>query len=121
MPDHRRDVEDLLPLKPVVHELLLALAEGPSHGYGIIRTVRDRSGGRTRLRTGVLYHHLSHLLETGLVEETDDRPPDDDPRRGTYYRLTDLGRRAAAAEAARLEEMVRRTRRLGLLPEEGGP
>lgn len=118
MPDPR-DVEELLPLKPVVHEILLALAEGPSHGYGIIRTVRDRSGGRTRLRTGVLYHHLSHLLEAGLVEETDERPADDDPRRGAYYRLTELGRAAVAAEASRLDEMVRRTRALGILPEEG--
>lgn len=113
--------EPHLPLKPVVHQILLALAEGPSHGYGVIRTIRDRTDGRTRLRTGPLYRHLSRLLDTGLVAEAEERPPDDDPRRGTYYRLTPLGRQVVRAEAIRQANLVSRTHRLGLMAGDGGP
>jgi hypothetical protein len=40
-----------------------------------------------------------------------------DERRTAYYALTPLGRAVVQAEATRLAELVRQTRRLGLLPE----
>lgn len=108
-----------LPVKPVVFHILLALGPGPSHGYGVIQAVRERSEGRIRLETGPFYRHLRKLLDGGLVEETDERPEDDDPRRGAYYRLTDLGREVVGAEGRRLAGLVSATAELGLLPEEG--
>lgn len=99
-------IESHLPLKPVVFHILLALAERYSHGYGIILSVRERSAGRIRMETGPLYRHLRKLLDAGLVEETDERPEDDDDRRGAYYRLTDPGRRVLAAETERLAALV---------------
>ena len=105
-------IERLLPLKPAVLLVLLTLGEERQHGYGIMTAVRERSGGFIDLGTSHLYRHLKRLLDTGLVEETaaDGRS---DPRR-RYYRLTDLGGRVLAAEAARLDDVVAQTRALGL-------
>lgn len=109
-------VEGRLPLKPAVLQILLALAEAPSHGYGVAEAVRRRSKGRVRMETGPLYRHLKRLLDDGLVEEATERPPDDDSRRGAYYRLTRLGQKVVAAEGARLADVVSLTEGLGLLP-----
>src|SRR5688572_31438707 len=81
--------------------LLLALADGPAHGYAVMQAIRERSGGSVRVSTGSFYRRLSAALEEGLVDETGG-PRDDDPRRGAYYRLTPAGRRLLAAERDRL-------------------
>lgn len=107
---------DHLPLKPVVFHVLLALAEEDLHGYGVIKSVRERSDERIQLETGAFYRHLKKLLDGGLVEESDERPDDVDARRGAYYRLTDVGRRVLTAESARLSELVDATRDMGILP-----
>lgn len=114
-------VEQHLPLKSVVFHILFALAEGDSHGYGIIRRVRDRSDGQIYLETGPFYRHLRKLLDGELVEETDARPLDDDPRRGAYYRMTDLGREVLAADSQRLARLVAATKEMGLLLDRGQP
>jgi len=93
-------------LKPAPFHVLLALAEGAAHGYALMQAVRARSGGEISLGTASFYRHLARLMDEGLVVETDDRPEDDDPRRGTYYRLTPRGRRALAAERSRLASLV---------------
>jgi len=108
-----------IPVSPVVLEILLALGEGPMHGYAVAQAVRSRSTGRLRLETGPLYRHLKRLLDDGLVEETSRRPDDDDPRRGAYYRLTALGRGVVAMESRRLAELVARARRARLTSESG--
>lgn len=106
--------ELFLPLKPVVFHILLALAEQESHGYGVIQTVRDRSGGRIKLETGPFYRHLKKLMNGRLVEESDRRPENDDSRRGAYYRLTSLGREVVTAESRRMAGLVSLTEELGL-------
>lgn len=83
--------------------------------------MRRLSEGRIHLTTGPFYRHLTRLLDDGLVEESPDRPEDDDPRRGAYYRLTHLGRETLAAEGRRLASLVGTTARLGLIPESGRP
>jgi DNA-binding PadR family transcriptional regulator len=93
-------------LKPAVFHVLLALAEGSTHGYAAMQAVRDQSGGRVAIGTAYFYRHLARLLEDGLVVEAADRPPDDDPRRGAYYRLTPRGMRVLAAERTRLASLV---------------
>ena len=94
------------PLKPAVFHILLALAERESHGYAVMQAVRERSNGAVALRTGSFYRHLSRLIEVGLVAEAGERPADDDPRRGAYYRLTTRGQRALADERRRLASLV---------------
>jgi DNA-binding PadR family transcriptional regulator len=94
-------------LKPAEFHILLALAAHDRHGYAIMQTVREQSGGQIPLRTGSFYRHLSKLIRGGLIAESPDRPKkDDDPRRGAYYRLTARGRAALVQERARLSRLV---------------
>jgi DNA-binding PadR family transcriptional regulator len=94
-----------VPLKPAVFHILLALADGPIHGYAAMQAVRERSAGSIRLSTGSFYRHLSNLLDDGLVEEATG-PAEDDPRRGAYYRVTARGRQVLARERDRLAALV---------------
>jgi DNA-binding PadR family transcriptional regulator len=104
------DPRSFLPLTPHAFQVLLALADGERHGYGIILEVAARTDGIIRLRTGTLYVLLQRLSDEGLVElaPTPDRAAD--PRR-RYYHLTDLGRAVLAAEARRLEADLMDARR----------
>ncbi|GAB1693588.1 hypothetical protein KRM28CT15_53910 [Krasilnikovia sp. M28-CT-15] len=80
--------------------ILTALAAEPTHGYGVIRAVDTLSGGDVVLRPGTLYGALDRLAEQGLIEV--DREEAIDGRLRRYYRLTDSGAAALAAQAARL-------------------
>ena len=106
MPPSAADAFANTPLKPAVFYILLVLAERDSYGYAVMQAVRERSAGQVPLRTGSFYRHLAQLIEAGLVGEAAGRPADDDPRRGTYYRLTARGQRALAAERRRLAALV---------------
>ena len=105
-----------MPLKPLVFEILLALADEPRHGWNLVSEVEARLDGPPLL-PGNFYRTLRRLLADGLIEEA--RAPrrpkgdDDDPRR-RYFQLTARGERAARAEARRLEAVVedRRVQRL---------
>ncbi len=89
---------------PILH-ILLALAGEDLYGYALMQAVREQSGGAIRLRTGSFYRYLSQLIDHDLVVEAGPRAGDD-PRRGTYYRLTPRGRRRLAAEGRRLATIV---------------
>lgn len=95
--------------------VLLALGEGPSHGYAIGQAVEEQSGGRLDPTTGALYQSLRRLTEDGLITGVDG-PKDADPRR-RYFALTGQGRKAASAEAARLDALVRTARKRRLFPQ----
>jgi len=115
------DPRSFLPLTPLVSQVLLALAEAPRHGYGIILEVGERTGGLITLRTGTLYMLLQRLVEQSLIEEADEHDrdvpaSDSSDQRRRYYRMTPLGRDVLAVEMRRLETVVadaRRTRVLG--------
>jgi len=110
------DVDVLLPLKPVVFQVLLSLADGERHGYGIVQDIAQRTAARMRLEPGNLYRSLKLMLDLDLIEESDKRPaPDLDDERRRYYRITRRGVRAAEAEAARLAEVVADARARKLL------
>jgi DNA-binding PadR family transcriptional regulator len=104
------------PLTPAVFHILLSLADGEQHGYGIMREVAERTGNTLVMGPGTLYGSLKRMLEAGLIEESGERPdPALDDQRRRYYRLTRLGRRAAVSEAQRLEALVRAARAKSLL------
>src|SRR5688500_6814326 len=88
------DPEGFLPLTPLSYHILLAVADQPRHGYGIIKEIEAGTGGATSPSTGALYLALQRMEGEGLVAEAPAPrdEPDDDPRR-KYYRLTALGRR----------------------------
>jgi DNA-binding PadR family transcriptional regulator len=104
---------------------LLILSDGERHGYSIMREILALTHGKLRLGPATLYRSIKHLVEDGLIEESDVRPdPALDDERRHYYRLTELGRQVIVAEVQRLEEALRiaRTRRelRGLFPVQSG-
>ena len=106
-PPRTADTNRFLPLKPVAFQVLLSLADGERHGYGITMDIASRTSARIRIEPGNLYRSLKAMLDDELIEESERRPaPDLDDERRRYYRITTLGRRVAAAETARLEELV---------------
>lgn len=115
MSGSERKPEAHLPLKHREFLMLLVLAQGARHGYVLKQELHDRSDGRIDLGPGTLYRTIRALDEDALIRETDERPEDDDPRR-IYYELTDLGRETLAAEARRLEGLVRDARAEKVIP-----
>jgi DNA-binding PadR family transcriptional regulator len=107
------DVSVHLPLSPRAFAVLLALADGEQHGYGIAKAAETLSGGTVRLSPGTLYPIIRQMSVDGWIAEIAD--PGGDPRRRSY-RLTPRGRKIAQAEAARLEILLKRARACNLLP-----
>lgn len=106
MTDETPDPQSLIPLRPVVFEILLMLNEAPRHGYGIMKEVGERTGGRTILGPGTLYRTLKEMRNLNLVEPASSSPERESDERRFYYEITPFGQRVAAAEATRMEALV---------------
>lgn len=111
--------DEHLSRKPVLTDLafhiLMALGNGPAHGYAIGKDVQEQSGGRLDPSTGALYQALHRLKEEGLIASAE--PPERSDERRKYFQLTDRGKRAAEAEARRLDGLVRTARKRKLYPQ----
>jgi DNA-binding PadR family transcriptional regulator len=118
MADRQRNVDHLLPLKPKVLHVLLALADRPRHGYAIMQEVAARTEGHVRLWPAALYGTLRELEDLDWIAEASERPADDDERR-RYFALTPLGKRVLSAEVRRLEAIVDLARASRALRKEG--
>jgi DNA-binding PadR family transcriptional regulator len=113
------NVQQHLPLKPLVFQILLGLSEGERHGWSLVRDVQQR-GGFDRLMPGNFYRTLRSMVEDGFIEESSSRPaPAKDDERRRYFRLTPLGEQVAIAEAKRLEAIVLEARARKLLTRRG--
>ena len=113
----KRDASPFLPMTPAAFHVLLALADGPKHGYLILKDVEERTGGEVRLSTGTLYGLIKRFLDDELIVEL---PAEDDGHeRRRPYKLTPFGRQVARAEAMRLEHLVSAARGVRLLPDKG--
>jgi DNA-binding PadR family transcriptional regulator len=100
-------VDHLLPLRPVAFQVLLSLIAGELHGYALVQDIAGRTASGIDLEPGNLYRHLKAMLDAGLIEESErPRVPGQDDERRRYYRITRLGRAAAAAETSRLERVL---------------
>jgi DNA-binding PadR family transcriptional regulator len=111
MPDKLRSIEHLLPLKPKVLHILLAVADGPRHGYSIMQEVAGRTDGQVRLWPAAMYGLLRELEKIDFIVESDDRPAaEEDDERRRYFALTPFGKRVLDAEVRRLEGIVRHAR-----------
>ncbi len=110
------DPGSVLPLTPAVYHILLALAGGECHGYGIMQEVERLTRGQLRLGPGTLYRSIQRMLVDGLIEETKDAPDSElEDERRRNYRLTGFGREVARAESLRLEILVETARQRKLL------
>lgn len=95
------DIQDHLPLAPRDLLILAVLAERPSHGYGLIKAVEERSESGVLLDPANLYRVLRRMRELGWIEEAGG---DDERRR--VHRITERGRAIVRAELARLERLL---------------
>jgi DNA-binding PadR family transcriptional regulator len=113
--DRTRFSPDAAPLRAVEFQILLSLAAGECHGYGILLDIESRDASHVP-DVGTMYRALARMVEHGLIAASSRRPaPDADDERRNYYRITDAGLRAARAEARRLELLTRAAKSRGLL------
>jgi DNA-binding PadR family transcriptional regulator len=95
---------------PVLH-IMLALAEGPRHGYAIKQEVEDRTGGSVRLGPGTLYEAIQRLEDSGLIEGAlASDPANGQEAQRRYYRLTERGWSTLRSEIGQLSLLVDRAR-----------
>lgn len=96
-------------------QMMLALSEGPLHGYGIKLDVEERTEGALRLGSGTLYEAIQRLQGRGWISEVGAPTPDLERSGRRFYALTDEGRTELKAELGRLDCIVRYARDRGLI------
>jgi DNA-binding PadR family transcriptional regulator len=111
------DPESFLPLTTPEYHVLLALGEQALHGYGMMRSLEEKTMGRDALLPGTLYTTLARMVRHGLLEELDAPPEPDSDARRRYYRTTALGLSVARAESARLSRLLEVAAAGRLVPE----
>jgi DNA-binding PadR family transcriptional regulator len=99
------------PLTPAVFHILLALADGPLHGYAIMQSVEESSGAS--MGPGTVYGSLQRMEEAGLVKQV---TSGDERRR--VFSLKPAGRSALQGEAERLARLAVLVRAKRLVPRE---
>lgn len=102
------DITDHLPLSPRDLLILAVLAEGPLHGYGIVKAVEERSRSGVLLDPANLYRALRRMRELAWVRE-EPTPDGEDTRRRTFA-VTEGGRAVLTAELRRLERLLDQAR-----------
>jgi DNA-binding PadR family transcriptional regulator len=105
--DRERPLDRFLPLRPVEYDILLSLAAGERHGYGIIKDAESRGVGRAP-DVGTLYRALRRMTESGMIVEAERRKASDvEDERRLHYRITPLGKRVARAQAMQFAALAR--------------
>lgn len=92
---------DQLPLTVPVYQLLIALVDGPRHGYALLHDIDTHTAGEVRLTASTLYGAIARMLEAGLIVECES-----EIERRRAYRITASGRRLVQREAERLTRAV---------------
>ncbi len=97
------DLDEVLPLSPTAFHVLVAMANGPRHGYAIAREVEELTDGRIVMGPGTLYGTLQRMGSAGLIEEAEN-PGEEGLHAGRrrYYRMTHGGGAALRSESERL-------------------
>ena len=107
-------------MTPVVFHVLLSLADGEVHAYGIMKDVSARTSGAISIGPGSLHFTLSKLLDAEMIEESSARPdPEIDDARRKYYQLTTYGRAVLESELGALSDIVELARAKNLVPRRG--
>ena len=116
MPQTDVPVEPPFKMTSPVFHVLLAMADGETHGYRIMQEVAERSRGTVKLGPGSLYFTINRLTDAKMIEESSERPdPAMDDSRRKYYRLTSFGRAVLQSELTTLADIVALARRKDLI------
>lgn len=96
--------------------VLKALSWGPTHGYGVLRWIRQTTDETLQVEDGALYPALHRLERKGWIES--EWGISNNNRRAKYYALTTEGRRQLRTElktwarfSGALEKIVNATER----------
>ncbi len=100
------------PLTPAVFHILLAISDGPLHGYAIMQAVDEAAGPQLSMGPGTIYGSIQRMEDSGLVEEAGTAL--NGKRR--LYGLTRAGQQALERESARLARLTDIVREKGLAP-----
>ncbi len=92
------------PLSESYFYILLCLAKGENHGYGIMQLTERLTGGEVTIGSGTMYGATSNMMKKGWIREIMSNEGGLERRR--LYQLTDEGRAALDAELARLRRML---------------
>ncbi|MBB3390259.1 DNA-binding PadR family transcriptional regulator [Rhizobium sp. BK275] len=85
--------------------LLALLEERPSHGYELIKTLEERSGGFYVPSPGVIYPALTYLEETGLAEVENEGAK-------KLYKITEAGRRKVEENRDMIDQTLAKLERI---------
>ena len=92
------------PMSESYYYILLCLAKGANHGYGIMQMTEKLSKGDVKIGSGTMYGATGNLIKKGWIEEIMSEGTGLERRR--QYQLTDAGRAALRAEIERLRRML---------------
>lgn len=87
------------PMTEATFYILLSLIH-PSHGYGMMQSIKELSRGRLLVGPGTLYGVLSRMNKEGLIELVEE-----EGRKKTYH-VTAMGIEALKEEYHRLKNQV---------------
>ncbi len=110
----KRDRPHMAPLTAAVFHILLALSDGPLHGYAIMKAVDEAAGPALRMGPGTIYGSIQRMEAAGLVTEAGSAKGG----KRRLFDLTALGRQALTEESARLARLSDLVRTKGLAPRE---
>ena len=92
------------PMSESYYYILLCLAKGANHGYGIMQMTGKLSGGDVTIGSGTMYGATSNMMKKGWIREILSDEPGVERRR--LYQLTETGREALRGEIERLRRML---------------
>ncbi|EMN12496.1 PadR family transcriptional regulator [Leptospira borgpetersenii] len=102
-------------ITPAMFHILLSLAEGPQHGYGIGKSIETSSGGNFRLGPGTLYRTLESIRGFGWIRYSRRKILENDDTRRLYYEITSDGKEILVSELKKLEVTLKKAKKLKLL------
>ena len=92
------------PLSESYYYILLCLAKGKNHGYGIMQMTEALSKGEVTIGSGTMYGATGNMMKKGWIQEILSDEPGVERKR--LYQLTDAGREALEVETRRLKRMI---------------
>lgn len=92
------------PMSESYYYILLCLAKGANHGYGIMQMTERLSRGDVSIGSGTMYGATGNMMKKGWIQEIFSNEPGQERRR--LYQLTEAGRETLRGEIARLRRML---------------
>ena len=84
--------------------ILRTLSEGPMHGFGVSKWIREKTDGVLGVEDAALYQALHRIERKGWIEA--EWGLSENNRRAKYYQLTASGRRQLKRDTTSLRRYV---------------